>query len=1592
MQSRVCARAAQSSAARLRLVVSRQRPNILKASVFASSSRLHTSTTRRSNEKKYPELDDILGKPATSFSELVDQLEILIKHPNPPRNYADALAKEELRRSDMRDLTLDPEKAREKDESAPARLLLQQRPRLARQPTPDDGLDIDKQLDDIDNSASADLADLDAKNQTTNGSSTLVDADDRRAASYEVPPLSKGDAANLGITAEQQERRRIWMTKIAGYRNFRSSMMSMEKMLEMLDRDDVNTNETDGSAGGTHRNGKSADSDGAEGTTGDLLAELDEKNSAAQAEDREFEDLIRRSWRLHDEDLSSGIKETEGNPSNKPPASLKQTGGSKRPKNKRPYHTSRVLCDGRKPDNSGKPQSSKPNKPRGKTTSMRETSRKIIGLAKSVKPKGKERHISPKPPLLYGKSVTTVRPRCLVKPVLKHSKESIKRHVSESNAVKGQDVMPIGASVSTGDLIELRFAKESIDVLNSASDIRAGFVIQKTSGRFHFNVMTLSGIVLGAREQRLGFVASGVLFDEEFLRSTGIRDDDINRFLEYGRELREFEDTHGREAVVSASEAARILLTSSQKALLEGVESEIKDLDDMSASAGSNDLEVDVLGQAYTRRKEDVDTDNDAEESFADFVFRVVPTVTRHFKEQADALLLSHYRELKGYYDLAARNGQKHVTVDGLARLIFRQKGGFRMKDGADEPISETARFAAYMHLINDPLRFIPDIHVFYTCSFELRDPKEVKEILNAKEMIRRQSPEFKHFLETAQKLVSYSHTQKPDVPLRSSLDVDADSIHRNTKCDLTGWNYELFLFERNIPCDPAPTKMELKDISFSSTCQLFIRILTKFVFYKNEGYANLTNPYQFAVSPILKKMGVYGALDVASVVRFLVDIGVWPSWFNPSANIRRYQFGDFANGTPRKRLSEAADAFASQYLADMASSTDKQSDSKTMPTLDSVSDLVPPVNDNILTKTSDGKGVLKASEFYDHDICKAIRHNFGNLPVYTIDSRKTRDVDDGVSLETIKGANGEDKTWLHIHIADPTALIHPGHILSESAKLSGQSVYAPEMASSMMPRELLESTLSLSSHSNGMPTYTLTFSVLLSDDGDIAEYKVRPGVAHSPTPIPYDAVDKFARFDPKRCIYSSFEDVQDQRRHSTLVHPFTPSDYDALKSAEGASKLSERTVSDLRRIQEIAMRHHAYRIRQGSFTRVLPELNIDISDAADLVFPGPVIGSKPAFLKGSFMTHNYDGKVFPKITSVAFPSAYTPAHVLVSELMIIAGRTAARFSYEHNSGFGSSMVRNGGGVVTEPSTIPLLYRSQERPDLDSLSGINPGLPVPFEGMSSTDAESSHTLWNAVLDIGRERGGIVEERHFDEIRHMLNPSVLQSSPGPHTIMGIFDKHGYMRITSPLRRVEDLISHWQIKAQLLAEHTNAKDKMPWYWKHADIDIIAPKVYYATVATSKFSGLCEEVWGHTLVQRMEYQARRGKLKLPPPGFYDTNSPFYQDTPWAYYNPQRPGPLVWTATVDNRSELRPFISLIIKGIATRAMLIPRPVDIAELPFAGTKVRVHVIGVEPHKQILMVRLAPEELQPAETPRFWRLPHALAYLPQEISNLRTPP
>lgn len=71
------------------------------------------------------------------------------------------------------------------------------------------------------------------------------------------------------------------------------------------------------------------------------------------------------------------------------------------------------------------------------------------------------------------------------------------------------------------------------------------------------------------------------------------------------------------------------------------------------------------------------------------------------------------------------------------------------------------------------------------------------------------------------------------------------------------------------------------------------------------------------------------------------------------------------------------------------------------------------------------------------------MRRDLRALPVYTIDSPTTVEVDDGLSVE-FRGP--DQKEWVLVHIADPTRWLTPNDELDLTARKRASTVYLPEV------------------------------------------------------------------------------------------------------------------------------------------------------------------------------------------------------------------------------------------------------------------------------------------------------------------------------------------------------------------------------------------------------------------------------------------------------------------------------------------------------------------------------------------------------------------
>lgn len=118
-------------------------------------------------------------------------------------------------------------------------------------------------------------------------------------------------------------------------------------------------------------------------------------------------------------------------------------------------------------------------------------------------------------------------------------------------------------------------------------------------------------------------------------------------------------------------------------------------------------------------------------------------------------------------------------------------------------------------------------------------------------------------------------------------------------------------------------------------------------------------------------------------------------------------------------------------------------------------------------------------------DSMASLRQDLGDMPVYLIDTRETRIRDGGYSLEPNPAIPGT--YWIHVHVAHPSAFITPDHIFSQRAREVFVTTSSSTGLTRMFPAGFSQA-FNLKANSPA-----LTFSTLLSENGDVRDRRVRP-------------------------------------------------------------------------------------------------------------------------------------------------------------------------------------------------------------------------------------------------------------------------------------------------------------------------------------------------------------------------------------------------------------------------------------------------------------------------------------------------------------------
>lgn len=127
-------------------------------------------------------------------------------------------------------------------------------------------------------------------------------------------------------------------------------------------------------------------------------------------------------------------------------------------------------------------------------------------------------------------------------------------------------------------------------------------------------------------------------------------------------------------------------------------------------------------------------------------------------------------------------------------------------------------------------------------------------------------------------------------------------------------------------------------------------------------------------------------------------------------------------------------------------------------------------------------------------------REDLTAQPFFTIDSEKTRDMDDALHVEALESGG-----WrLSVAIADPTAYVEEGHAADLEARTRAFTVYLPGQNVTMLPEQLADDLCSLW---EGQERPALACTLDINADGSLGDYRFFAANVKSHAKLAYDSV-----------------------------------------------------------------------------------------------------------------------------------------------------------------------------------------------------------------------------------------------------------------------------------------------------------------------------------------------------------------------------------------------------------------------------------------------------------------------------------------------------
>ena len=373
---------------------------------------------------------------------------------------------------------------------------------------------------------------------------------------------------------------------------------------------------------------------------------------------------------------------------------------------------------------------------------------------------------------------------------------------------------------------------------------------------------------------------------------------------------------------------------------------------------------------------------------------------------------------------------------------------------------------------------------------------------------------------------------------------------------------------------------------------------------------------------------------------------------------------------------------------------------------------------------------------FQMEDCMKDVRRDWGDLEAFCIDDAGAHEIDDGLSLEEID----ESSSWVHIHVANPSAFLSPSSAIARSAAHRVGSVYFPEGNFPMMPEEISHQFFSLG---NNRPC--ITFSAKVTLTGDILDTQISHGVLRNVRHLTPDDVQRELGLEPE----------SGEKPLNVTVGCRLP----VTAAMPKTSPLSSSQRRLLRRLHQLSEARRQKQLRETG-------LDLNVSRKPEpKVYLGPGnMGMTKRHLQER-TARRFEGDPIISVTSIVNsskqPNSALPAHLMVAVMMVLAGEIGAAWCSKRN--------------------IPLIYRGTLRH------------PNPFE--------SPELFRRKYLDPftaeKKEIPSVLLGYYFKIVGAVINSSI----PLRHVSLGA---EAYAQLTSPLRRFADLMNQWQIESAIRFE--------------------------------------------------------------------------------------------------------------------------------------------------------------------------------------------